>query len=114
MDEVAEAGEMILYGLLYHEAEVISFEEGAITLAKTPSWNEATLRKAQEGLRQITGRGWRIQLEDAPGQPSLAAEARRMRVEKLENARTHGVVQALMEAFPGTEIVDVIGEKTDV
>jgi DNA polymerase-3 subunit gamma/tau len=61
----------------------------------------------QRKLEQWTGRRWAIIVSNEEGQPTLRAQAREQKDKLTENVQADPRVQAVMSAFPGTQVIDV-------
>jgi DNA polymerase-3 subunit gamma/tau len=98
-------------GLLeYHLAssvKLVRFEPGIVELAPLPQAPPNLANKVGTLLQEWTGRRWVIGISAAPGAATLAEADRAQRDAAIDSARASPVVQALMEAFPGTVITDV-------
>jgi len=58
-------------------------------------------------LADWTGRRWMVAVSADGGSPSLRAQAETRKAEMKDGVRGDPLVQAVMEKFPGAEIVDV-------
>jgi DNA polymerase-3 subunit gamma/tau len=107
---IAQAGEKLLAAMLYESTELIRFEPGgrielrlgAQVLPDLPS-------RLAEIAGRLTGRRWIVAVggAGAAAEPTLAAQAADRRRRRIAELADDPSFKALLETFPGAEIVDV-------
>ena len=55
-------------------------------------------------MQEATGTRWTVTLASTGGEPTLAEQGRTAEADRRAIARTHPLVQAVLEAFPGATI----------
>jgi DNA polymerase-3 subunit gamma/tau len=109
-DVVAMAGEsrnIILKSALERDVRLVRFEEGQIEFALAEGGNRNLAGDLARALTEWTGRRWMVALSSEPGQPTLREQADAAEREIKSNAASHPLVRAVLERFPGAQIVDV-------
>ncbi|MEM1235364.1 MAG: DNA polymerase III subunit gamma/tau [Pseudomonadota bacterium] len=86
---------------------LISYSPGRITFAPTAKAPANLAQRLGERLQAWTGNRWAIVVEAEGGEPTIA-ELRDAEAQKLEDeAKSHPMVQAVMDAFPGAKIIEI-------
>ena len=85
----------------------ISFRLGAVEFEPAPGAPSNLAQRISARLKEWTGETWLVATEGRGGAETVTDRVTRARAETLEAARTEPFVQAVMAAFPGTEIVEV-------
>jgi DNA polymerase-3 subunit gamma/tau len=110
-DVVALAGErreIVLKAALERDVRLVRFEEGRIELSLTESGNRAIANDLARALQQWTGERWMVALSSEEGAPTLHEQAVTAERERKEGAANHPLVQAVLQKFPGAQIVNVV------
>ncbi len=96
---------------LKHELEttvrVIRFEPGRIEVAFTEHASPALAGALSKQLETWTGTRWMIAVARDGGSPTIAEQRQSARDQLRDDARADPLVAAVLERFPGAEIVDV-------
>ena len=109
-DVVALAGErrdVRLKTALERDVRLVHFEEGRIEIALTEAASSGLPGELSKALQDWTGRRWMVGLSKEAGQPTIAEERRRRESERRQDAVGHPLVQAVLQSFPGAQVVDV-------
>ncbi len=85
----------------------ISFRPGAITFEPAPGAPSGLAQRLVTRLKEWTGQPWLVAAEGGGGAESLFERARRESLETRRKAEADPFVHALMDAFPGAEIIGV-------
>ncbi len=107
---IALAGEKRDIGMktaLERDVRLVRFEDGRLEFSPAegaPSDLASTLSKR---LSDWTGRRWIVAVSSSAGKPTMRETAAAQKAEKLDDVRTHPLVKAALQAFPGAEIVEV-------
>ncbi len=85
----------------------ISFRPGAITFEPVPGAPANLAQRLVMRLKEWTGQQWLVAAEGGGGAETMLERQKRARIEAYEQALAEPFVQAVMAAFPGTELVEV-------
>jgi DNA polymerase-3 subunit gamma/tau len=85
----------------------ISFRPGAITFEPAPGAPAGLAQRLVNRLKEWTGQPWLVAAEGGGGAETLLERDRREKLEARRGAEADPFVRSLLEAFPGSEIVDV-------
>ncbi|WP_338665655.1 DNA polymerase III subunit gamma/tau [Pararoseomonas sp. SCSIO 73927] len=96
-----------LHAHLVHTVHLVRFAEGRIELRMLPDAPRDLPGQLSALLQEMTGARWTVSLSNAEGEPTLASQRRAADEARLEVARSHPLVLAVMETFPGAQIRDV-------
>jgi len=85
----------------------ISFRTGALVFEAAPGAPSTLAQRLVARLKEWTGQPWLVAAEGGGGGETLLERQTRARAAALADALAEPFVQAVMDAFPGTQIVDV-------
>ena len=85
----------------------ISFRPGAITFEPVAGAPANLAQRLVGRLKEWTGQQWLIAAEGGGGAETMLERQKRARTEAYEQALAEPFVQAVLAAFPGTELVEV-------
>jgi DNA polymerase-3 subunit gamma/tau len=103
----AEKRDLTMKSALERDVRLVRFEEGTLELALEPSARKTLVQELSKKLADWTGRRWMVAVSAEAGQPSLRAQADARKAELKDVVRDDPLVQAVLQRFPGAEIVDV-------
>ena len=110
-DVVALAGERREIGLkvaLERDVRLVRFEEGHVEIALAEGASRTLPSELSRALGLWTERRWIVSVSSGTtATPTLDEERRRRESERRRGAAGHPLVQAVLESFPGAQIVDV-------
>ncbi|HEY8566779.1 MAG TPA: DNA polymerase III subunit gamma/tau [Beijerinckiaceae bacterium] len=109
-DLVAYAGEHREIGLkmaLERDVRLVRFEEGHLEFALAEGANPNLANDLARRLADWTGTRWVVALSSEPGAPTLDEVRKAAARERREDAVSHPLVQTVLQAFPGAQVVDV-------
>ena len=86
---------------------LVRFEDGRLEIGLEGSAPKALTGELAKKLSDWTGRRWMVIVSAEPGQPTLYAQAQMRKAELKDGVRGDPLVQAVLQRFPGAEIVDV-------
>jgi DNA polymerase-3 subunit gamma/tau len=96
---------------LKHDLEtvvrLIRFEPGKIEVALTEHASPALVGELSKKLEEWTGTRWMIAVARDGGGPTIAEVRQNAQARLVDDARADPLVVAVLQAFPGSEIVDV-------
>ena len=103
----SEKRDVALKAALEADLRLVRMEDGRLEIALERSAARAVVNDLQRKLEQWTGRRWAVVVSNEEGQPTLRAQAREQKDKLTENVQADPRVQAVMAAFPGTQVIDV-------
>ena len=109
-DLVALAGEkrdLAIKSALERDVRLVRFEDSRLEIGLEGSAPKSLTGELSKKLSDWTGRRWMVIVSAEPGQPTLYAQAQIRKAELKDDVRGDPLVQAVLQRFPGAEIVDV-------
>ncbi len=109
-DLIALAGEkrdLAIKSALERDVRLVRCEDGRLEVALEPSAGKTLVNDLARKLAQWTGRPWTVEISRHEGEATLKARNEARQQELKIGVRAHPLVQAVLERFPGSEIVDV-------
>jgi DNA polymerase-3 subunit gamma/tau len=103
----AEQRDIALKAALEKDVRLVRFEEGRIEFALADGASRTLPNDLTRKLASWTGTRWVVALSSEPGAPTLHEERQAAARERKENAAAHPLVQAVLQKFPGAQVVDV-------
>jgi len=95
---------------LERDVRLVRCEDGKLEIALEPTAAKTLINDLSRKLQQWTGRPWMVVVSREPGAPTLKAVADNRKVELEVGVRADPLVKAVLERFPGAEIVGVRGQ----
>jgi DNA polymerase-3 subunit gamma/tau len=99
---------------LERDVRLVRCEDGTLEIALEPGAAKTLVNDLSRKLQQWTGRSWMVVISREPGQPTLKSVADDRRAELETGVRADPLVKAVLERFPGAEIVGVRGGQDSV
>jgi DNA polymerase-3 subunit gamma/tau len=103
----AEKRDLSIKSALERDVRLVRFEDGKIELALESSARKTLIGELSKKLTEWTGRRWMVAVSAEAGSPSVRAQAEMRKTELKDGVRSDPLVQAVLERFPGAEIVEV-------
>ncbi len=103
----AEKRDLAIKSALEREVRLVRFEDGRLEVALEASAPKTLTGELSKKLSDWTGRRWMVIVSAEPGAPTLYAQAQMRKAELKDGVRGDPLVQAVLQRFPGAEIVDV-------
>jgi DNA polymerase-3 subunit gamma/tau len=103
----AEKRDLSIKSALERDVRLVRFEDGTLEIALDAGARKTLIGELSKKLADWTGRRWMVAVSAEAGLPSLRAQAEIRKAEMKDGVRGDPLVQAVMERFPGAEIVDV-------
>jgi DNA polymerase-3 subunit gamma/tau len=103
----AEKRDLSIKSALERDVRLVRFEDGTLEIALEDGARKTLIGEISKKLADWTGRRWMVAVSAEAGSPSLRAQAEMRKAEMKDGVRGDPLVQAVMERFPGAEIVDV-------
>jgi DNA polymerase-3 subunit gamma/tau len=92
---------------LENDVRLIRFEEGSIEFSLVPGASPQLAQNLMRRLQEWTGIRWMVAISKAQGAPSLKEQAAATAKEKQSGLEIDPLVQKVLAAFPGAQIVSV-------
>jgi len=92
---------------LERDVRLVRFERGRIEFSTAPGASPQLAQTLARRLQEWTGSRWMVAISSAPGAPSLKEQEDAKASEALSGVRAEPLVQSVLAAFPGAEIVGV-------
>jgi len=96
---------------LERDVRLVRCEDGKLEIALEAGAARALVNDLSRKLQLWTGRSWMVVISREPGQPTLKSVADARKAELEVGVRADPLVKAVLERFPGAEIVGVRGAK---
>jgi DNA polymerase-3 subunit gamma/tau len=94
---------------LERDVRLVRFEDGTLEIALEPGAAKTLVNDLSRKLQLWTGRSWMVVISREPGAPTLKSVADVRKAELEVGVRADPLVKAVLERFPGAEIVGVRG-----
>ena len=101
---LASGVQPMLHANLLHYVHPVRIAPGRIEIRPEPAAPRDLAAQLTSLLAERTGTRWTVTISNEEGEPTLAAQGRNAESDRLEAARSHPLVQAILAAFPGTTI----------
>ena len=96
---------------LERDMRLVRLEDGQLEIALEPTASKVLVNDLSRKLQQWTGRPWVVVISREQGAPTLKSMADAQKAELEIGVRADPLVKAVLERFPGAEIVGVRGQK---
>jgi len=90
-----------------HQLRLVRIQEGRLEIALAAGVPAGITSELSTKLTEWTGKRWFVAISDSEGAPTLAESAAAKKVAMVHDVRSDPLVKAVLERFPGAEIVDV-------
>jgi DNA polymerase-3 subunit gamma/tau len=102
-----ERRDLVVKTALERDVRLVRFEDGKLEIALEPGATKTLVGELSRKLSQWTGRRWMVVVSAEPGAPTVKAQTEAYRAELVRGVTGDPLVQAVLNRFPGAEIVDV-------
>jgi DNA polymerase-3 subunit gamma/tau len=92
---------------LENYVHLVSLEPGRFEFRPHPRAPRTLAGDLQQKLKDWTGERWSVSVSNQPGQPTLAEQKQAAKTARFEAAAQDPMVRAVLDRFPGAEIVAV-------
>jgi DNA polymerase III subunit gamma/tau len=99
--------DLVLKKSLERDIRLVHYEEGRIEFSLVEGASSSLPGTLGRVLEQWTGRRWMLVISSQPGEPSLYEREQEEVKKRKAGASDNPLVQSILAAFPGAEIVDV-------
>ena len=86
---------------------LVRFEDGQLEVALEPGAAKTLVGELSRKLSQWTGRRWMVVVSAEQGAPTVKAQTEARKADLVRGVAADPLVQAVLNQFPGAEIVDV-------
>ncbi|HKD46497.1 MAG TPA: DNA polymerase III subunit gamma/tau [Rhizomicrobium sp.] len=110
-------GAPVLKVHIENDMHLVKLEAGRLEFRPSLRAPRSLAGDLQQKLRDWTATRWTVSISNEPGQPTLAEMKRNAKAARIESVMQVPVVRAVLDRFPGAEIVavrDVVCEETPV
>lgn len=104
---VSQQREGLLHGNLMYDIHLVTFSPPTLTLRLTQKAPKNLPQQLQDLLKKIRGEVWTIAISEEIGHPTLYEKEQKAREEHRETILQDPLVKTVMEAFPGTTLVEI-------
>ena len=99
---------------LERDVRLVRCEDGKLEIALEPSASKVLIGDLGNKISQWTGRRWMIVVSTERGEPTVRSQLEARREENERGVRADPLVQAVLQKFPGAEIVAVRSRDSEV
>jgi DNA polymerase-3 subunit gamma/tau len=92
---------------LERDVRLVRFEDGRLEFAPVAGASPQLAADLSRKISEWTGRRWIVALSSEEGAPTLREVAEKAKQDKLTGVRAHPLVQAVLDRFPGAQIVAI-------
>jgi DNA polymerase-3 subunit gamma/tau len=103
----AQKRDLGIKAALERDVRLVHCEDGRLDLALEPSAPQGLVQDLSRKLQLWTGRRWIVVVSAEAGSPTVRSRMDEEKAELLRGVRADPLVQAVLEKFPGAEIVGV-------
>jgi DNA polymerase III subunit gamma/tau len=103
----ADKRDLVVKTVLERDVRLVRFEDGRLEVALEPGAATTLVGELSRKLSQWTGKRWMVVVSGEQGVPSLKTQAEARKAELVRGVTADPLVQAVLNRFPGAEIVDV-------
>jgi len=100
-------GAPVLKVHIENDMHLVKLEAGRLEFRPSPRAPRSLAGDLQQKLRDWTGVRWTVSISNEPGQPTLADMKKNAKAARIESVMQAPVVRAVLDRFPGAEIVAV-------
>ena len=105
-DRVEQEGLLRVGQIMRDHVRIIELRHGHLRYTTPPAFRDEIVADLKEALLRATGERWDVAKGAGEGAPSLTEREEMAAAAEAERVRSHPLVRAALEAFPGAEIVD--------
>ncbi len=98
---------------LEHNVHLVHLEPGRIEIRPTARAPRTLANDLQQKLRSATGERWTVSIASQGGAPTLSEQKQAAKTARFEAVAQEPMVRAVLDRFPGAEIVAVRDTATD-
>jgi DNA polymerase-3 subunit gamma/tau len=99
--------ELALYSDLVAAVHLVKFEQGIIEIRVGDDADKSVATRISTKLSEWTGEKWVVMVSNAIGAPTLSQQEADLQAQRMAQAGENPLVQAALDAFPGSKIAQV-------
>jgi DNA polymerase-3 subunit gamma/tau len=99
--------ELALYSDLVAAVHLVKFEQGIIEIRVGAGADKSVATRISTKLSEWTGKKWVVVVSNATGAPTLSQQEADLQAQRMAQAGENPLVQAALDAFPGSKIAQV-------
>jgi len=99
--------ELALYSDLVAAVHLVKFEQGTIEIRVGVGADKSVANRLSTKLSEWTGQKWVVVVSNEPGATTLSQQEADLQAQRMAQAAENPVVQAVLDAFPGSKIAQV-------
>ncbi|MES1155174.1 MAG: DNA polymerase III subunit gamma/tau, partial [Pseudorhodoplanes sp.] len=103
----AERRDLQVKAALERDLRLVHCEDGKLEIALEPGAPKTLVNDLQRKISAWTGKRWMVVVSRDAGEPTLKAQSEMRDAELKSGVRADPLVQAVLDRFPGAEIVAV-------
>ena len=103
----AEKRDLAIKAALERDVSLVRFEDGQLEISVLPTAPKTLVGDLSRKLQAWTGKRWMVAVSSEQGAPTIRQQQEDQKAELMRGVRADPLVQAVLERFPGAEIVDV-------
>jgi DNA polymerase-3 subunit gamma/tau len=103
----AEKRDLVTKSALERDVRLVGFEDGKLEIALERSARPTLVNDLSRKLTEWTGKRWLVVVSTEQGAPTMQAQAQARNDEMMRGVQADPLVQAVLNRFPGAEIVGV-------
>jgi DNA polymerase-3 subunit gamma/tau len=106
VERIDHKGLMTIATKMRLQVRVVDLAPGRLAYALAPGFSEDISPELRDGLLQLTGERWLVELVEAEGAPTLVEVQETLKADQERRIMETPIVKAAFEAFPEAELVD--------
>ena len=110
----AEMRDLQMKTVLERDVRLVRFEDGQLDIALEPSASKLAIGELGRKLSLWTNRRWMVVVSAEQGQATMRSQLDARRAEAESGVRADPLVQAVLQRFPGAEIVKIRAKDSDL
>jgi len=108
VDLFRDRKEMVLYGQLYNDVHLVSFDIGRLEIRPGAEARRDLSAKVAAFLKDWTQLRWIITVSSEPGEPTLREQDEAAARQMMDDAAQDPLVRAVLDTFEGSELVKIL------
>ena len=106
VERVDAGGQLRVAQMMRDRVRVIEVSDGRLIFEQADSYSDDPIPDIRDALFKLTGKRWQIERGSGEAQPSLREAQEAEAKATKDRIRAHPLVQATLEAFPTSELID--------
>ncbi|WP_298302557.1 DNA polymerase III subunit gamma/tau [uncultured Erythrobacter sp.] len=106
VERVDAGGQLRVAQMMRDRVRIIAISDGNLVFEQADSYSDDPVPDIRDALFKLTGKRWMVERGTGEAQPSLREAAEAEAKATQDRIRAHPLVQATLEAFPESELID--------